>query len=193
VYIMKFLPSLLTIVLIVALAGCSENMLTESSGTLEVSASTVPSGSVGKTPLRATNHALFNLGLFDDPINNPSWYGTFTANGVDYGQVFFSLGSGKPFEENIKGRAFFAMEYFYVYTWIDFDPATQTLITGDLLMKGLNTGVQDPQGVFHAHTVVLEAYGPFAMYEGRHGSGAAEVEWAAPGIPYSASGILRLQ
>mgnify|MGYP003574374596 CR=1 FL=1 len=188
---MKSLLSLLIFALAVVMMGCSENAPTESVDIESVSSQdnrVESSASLSKKPLRTTNYALFNPGFFADPVNNPTWYGTFTSDGTVYGQVFYSLGSGKPFDDPVRGRAFFAEETWSVYTWIDFDPATQTLATGDLLMRGYNRGVQDQKSVFHAHGRVLEAYGEFSMFAGRPTSGSATVEWAPSGLPYSASG-----
>ena len=180
---MRLLFLAIGLVLTVGLVGCSESFPTES---VDGPAAT----QLAKKPFVGTNYALFNPGIFVDHTK-PSWYGSFTAGGVDYGEVFFSLGSGKPYPHNVTGQAFHAKERFEVYTWIEFDPETQTLETGELLMVGINTGVQVGD-VFHAHGRILEAYGPFEGLAGRPQSGRAVVEWAAPGLPYSASGVMNV-
>ncbi|NNE34222.1 MAG: hypothetical protein HKN13_03235 [Rhodothermales bacterium] len=179
------LLSLTVLFVLIAVVGCTDTFPTE-----PLEAGTEIQSQVAKKPFVATNSALFNPAIFTDHTK-PSWYGTYTVDDVEYGQVFYSMGTGKPFDDPVTGQAFHAMESFEVYTWIDFDPELQTLTTGDLLMTGVNLGVQT-QSVFRSHGRILEAHGPFEGLAGRPLSGRATVEWAAPGLPYSASGVMKI-
>ena len=191
---MKLFSLGLSVVLLFAL-GCTETLPTD----VEQSQVVISDGStfdvpapVSKNSLIGTGISSFNPGLFADPVNNPSWYGTTTIDGTSYGSVWYSLGSDKPFgADNIRGNAFFAAEIWKMYTWIDFDPVTQELETGDLLLVGYAAGVQTvKQNVYRAHGKVLEAYGDFEMYLGRPLSERAVVEFGDAGLPETALGTV---
>ena len=186
---MKVLAILVPILLIAALAGCTETFPTEATETeAEILAQSA------KQPFVGHNSTLFNPGFFLD-FTKPTGYGTFVVEGADdveYGQVFYSLGTGKPFGDPATGNAFHSAERFEIYTWIDFDVSTQTLSTGDLLMTGVSTGVSVHGVEFKAHGRILEAYGPFEGLAGRPSSSSATVTWGSSGLPYSSSGVIKV-
>ena len=181
--------SLLLPFLLIGLFGCTEaDPVGVGTEVVEAPSKAV---AVAKTPFRAENNTLFNPGFFSDP-SKPSWVGELTHAGGTYGIVFYSTGSGKPFPENVRGRAFHFEEIWEVYAWVDFDFDTQTLTTGDLLLKGVGTGLVAPNGEFHSNGPVTEAYGDMSMWLGRHEHTSGIVVYTPEGFPVSAHGEFRL-
>lgn len=177
---MRFLSALLVVVL-VGLVGCKSDVpTTPINYDAEQDAATM-----SKRPFWAMVTTDFNLGFFAD-MTKPSWVGTITSDETEYGIVFYSLGA------EYRGRAFHFLERVEIYTSVDFDFATQTLTTGDLLMWGTNKGVEPPNDHFAANGIVEEAFGNFSMWEGRHFHVGGEVAFHPDGYPLSAAGGLRL-
>jgi hypothetical protein len=175
--------------LLVGLLACNESTpVAVDSETVSAASQTA---ALAKNPFRAENHSLFNLGFFADP-SKPSWVGQLTYDGGTYGIVFYSTGSGKPFPENVRGSAFHFEEIWEVYTWVDFDFDTQTLSTGDLVLRGIGTGLVAPNGEFHSDGPVTEAYGDMAMWLGRHEHTSGMVTYLPDGLPLRADGELRI-
>jgi hypothetical protein len=177
------------------IAGCTENPIQTEPDVVSVlspEAILEPSAARGATqPLWATVNVDFNLGFFADPTQ-PSWVGTLTVDTEDYGIVFWSIGSGKPFANGFRGSAMFFEEIWGVYTWVDFDFVNQTLAVGDLLMSGRNAGVSTRNGKFRGNGVVEEAFAGMSMWEGRHVHEAGRIAFNPDGSPHSATGVFRV-
>jgi len=185
---MRHLTFLLTF-LVVGLLGCNEPSM--------VAVDSEPAGSpaevatLSQMPFRAENDALFNLGFFSDPTK-PSWIGVLTHDTGTYGIVFYSIGSGKSYPENVRGRSFHFEEIWEVYTWVNFDFGTQILTHGDLLLSGSNVGIVAPNDLFHSDGTVEEAYGEMAEWLGAHEHTSGYVVYTTDGLPESAHGEFRL-
>lgn len=172
--------------LMVGLLGCSEAgpVGVELEGeSMEVQQDAV---APAKRALWGTAYSTFNMGFFADPTR-PSWIGTVTIDDVEYGMVFYSLGAA------YRGRSFHFEERWELYSWVDFDFVTQALTTGDLLMWGLNEGVEAPPpgNHFESSGRVEEAFGVFSMWKGRHLHAVGTVLFDSDGNPLSATGTFR--
>jgi len=176
--------NLLTLLLLGVL-GCSETGPAGVEWANESVDSQEGAATLAKRPFWANVNTSFNLGFFAD-MTKPSWVGTVTSEGSEYGIVFYSLGA------EYRGQAFHFLERVEIYTWVDFDFETQTLTTGEPLMWGINRGVEPPNDHFAANGIVVEAFGHFSMWEGRHFHVGGEVAFHPDGYPLSAAGSFRL-
>jgi len=185
---MRQLTFLLTL-LMVGLVGCNEPGLVAVDN--ELPDASTEAATLSKAPFQAELNSLFNLGFFSDPTK-PSWIGMLTHDGGTYGIVFYSIGSGKPFSENVRGMAFHFEEIWEVYTWVNFDFGTQILTHGDLLLSGSNVGIVAPNDLFHSDGTVEGAYGEMAEWLGAHEHTSGYVVYTTDGLPESAHGDFRL-
>lgn len=125
------------------------------------------------------------------PLEGPfvGWFvpepgGMWTVNGVEYYGPGANLGTGKPFEEVIRGKAWFFEEELKLY-----NPAGELVLI--LHYNGVMRQLSKLVWVWTINGVVEEAYGEFAMWVGRKVHGDGIVEFTPDGIPYS-TGTLRL-
>lgn len=146
---------------------------------------------LAKKPASVEMKAWFNPGYFVDPTG-PNYYGTFTTGGVAYGLVFHHVGSGKPFgDDNLRGNAFFGYDRADVYTWINFDPATQELEVGEHLLTIYDQLVfRWKQSTWSSRGLVVEASGLFADWAGLKMSGHGQIVWTDSGLPWYSEGTI---
>ena len=171
----------LTLVLVLAVASCTSELPT----TPIVDDAKQDVVNLSKKPFWATTSLNFNLGVFAD-VTKPSWVGTITSDGTEYGIVFYTLGA------EYRGPAFHFEERVEIYTSVNFDFATQTLDTGDLLIWGFNSGLVAPNNHWVANGVVEEAFDDFSTWEGRPFQFSGEVTYHPDGYPISAAGSFRV-
>lgn len=59
-----------------------------------------------------------------------------------YDMTFFAIGSGKAFDDFLKGKIHFFEEIWRIYDWCEltFDGETQKFDSGEILLWGFDTG-----------------------------------------------------
>jgi len=158
-----------------------------------------------KKPLTGTADAEFNL-LWPGPqLEIPDWVGTITIDGTEYGIAFFWIGTGKAFEVG-RGMASFFQEVWRIYDWVELhtevvdDEVNQWLEYGEIFLWGYDTGVVSLQNSkYRMNGNVEEAFGDFAVWQGRNVHVSGIMEWQeietpeGPVIaPHYAPGIFRI-
>ena len=174
----------------------------------------VPAGTAqAKKPLIGTMDLEFNLGWPEPQDVIPDWVGTITIDGTEYGMLFFAIGSGKAFDDNLKGKVHFFEEIWAIYD-TDFDftsllPSTDSddwaywlpsAEPAELVLWGYDVGQTNIQNSnYHMNGNVEEAFGIFADWEGRNVHMSGVIEWQivdtpeGPVVaPHYAPGTLRI-
>lgn len=167
----------------------------------------LPAGMIqAKKPLIGAMDLEFNLGWPEPQAEIPDWVGTITIDEKEYGMLFFCTGSGKAFDDNLKGKVHFFEEIWAIYD-TDFDltsliPSSSAtdweywLPSNDpeeLVLWGYDAGQTNIQtSKYHMTGNVEEALGDFLMWEGRNVYMSGVIEWLAPGVPLYAPGTLRI-
>lgn len=173
----------------VLVLGCSEGVPTQA-------AEDEPAPDIAaKAPLYGTMDLTYNL--MGPSIDVPDWLGTITIDDVDYGMVFFNVGSGKPFDDPFIGSVVKFGEIWVIYEEpVDFDPETGDYTLGTVLMQGTDTGVTVvPNSTYRMNGVVDEAHGPFAQWEGRRVHMMGDIVWQMTPMgpaPQYAPGVFRI-
>ncbi len=142
----------------------------------------------------------------------PDWVGTITFDidndgiGEEYGMLFFAIGSGKEFDDFLKGKVHFFEEIWVIYDlqskvfpplpegnaekwsyWLpDNNPAELVLWGYD---KG-QTNIQNSK--YRMNGNIEEAFGAFSMWMGHNVHMSGIIEWLGPGVPDKAPGIFRI-
>ncbi|MFX1301208.1 MAG: hypothetical protein ACFFAL_05630 [Promethearchaeota archaeon] len=153
-----------------------------------------------KKPLIGDMNLEFNLGWAGPSDVIPEWVGTITINEVDYGMVFFNLGTGKPFASAGEGNVLFYGEIWAIYEWVTFDFESQVLETGELILMGTDEGVLSfANSKYRMNGVVTEVGVGWEIYNGRNVHMSGYIEWQTlqtpdgPVVaPYKAPGIFRI-
>lgn len=123
----------------------------------------------------------------------PDWVGTITIHGSEYGMAFFCFGSGKAFDDFLKGEVHFFEEIWVIYDWMTFDFETQELEYGEILLLGYDFGQTNiANSRYRMNGVVEEAFGDFAAWQGYTVHMSGEIIWSGPGVPHYAPGIFRI-
>jgi len=154
----------------------------------------VPAGTAqAKKPLRGTMDLEFNL-LWPGPQDViPDWVGNITIDGTEYGMAFFAIGSGKAFDDFLKGKVHFFEEIWRIYDWMTFNFTTQELNYGEILLWGYDVGQTNTQNNnYHMNGNVEVAIGDFAIWQGRNVHISGEIIWYEPGVPHYAPGTFRI-
>lgn len=154
----------------------------------------VPVGTAqAKKPLIGTMDLEYNL-LWPGPQDAiPDWVGTITIDGTEYGMSFFCIGSGKAFDDNLKGKVHFFEEIWTIYDWMTFDFETQELEYGEILLWGYDVGQTNIQNSnYHMNGNVEVAIGDFAIWQGRSVHMSGEIIWYDFGAPHYAPGTFRV-
>jgi hypothetical protein len=147
---------------------------------------------MAKKPLVGTMELEFNL-LWPGPqADIPDWVGTITIDDGEYGMAFFCIGSGKAFDDFLKGKVHFFEEIWMIYDWMTFDFETQVLDYGEILLWGYDVGQTNIQNSnYHMNGNVEMAVEDFMAWEGRSVHMNGEILWLAPGVPQYAPGVFR--
>lgn len=101
-----------------------------------------------KKPIIGTMSLEYNLGWTGYQADIPDWVGTITldtdGDGVseEYDMVFFCIGTGKPFETDVRGNVVFFGEIWAIYEYesMTFDFETQEFIPGNEVLLGTDEG-----------------------------------------------------
>ncbi len=148
-------------------------------------------------PLYGTVNAQFNLG-FPGPQNViPDWVGHISINDNEYGIVFFNLGTGKSFDNELQGNVVFFTEQWVIYSSMDFQFNDQGVMTywnhGPVLMSGDDTGIVSlANSNYHMNGGVQLANGLFHNYLGKTVHISGTVLWDVNGNPQFAPGQFRI-
>ena len=159
-----------------------------------------------KKPLIGTMDLEFNTdwpGLQDEI---PEWIGTITIDETEYRMLFFAIGSGKAFDDNLKGKVHFFEEIWAIYdtdddftSWLPSDEAAPWAYwlpsnePAELVLWGYDQGQTNIQNSnYHMNGNVEEAFGEFSMWEDRNVYMNGEIIWYGPGTPHFAPGMFRI-
>ena len=138
-----------------------------------------------KKPLRGSMDLEFNVWwhpLLGGPGYNeweiPDWMGTITFDGDDteYGMAFFAFTTGKPFDEQNPGMAFFFGEIWAIYEDVELitildeegNFVSQEFIGTNLLMWGYDYGVTVGSNAKYHMNGDVQFDDIFGVYVGRH-------------------------
>jgi len=159
----------------------------------------VPAGTAqAKKPLIGLMDLEFNLGWPEPQDEIPDWAGTITINDTEYGMLFFCTGSGKAFDDNLKGKVHFFEEIWAIYDtdfdftsllpsddpndWVDWLPSAQPV---ELVLWGYDVGQTNIQNNnYHMNGNVEVAVGDFAIWQGRNVHMSGEIIWYESSSPY---------
>lgn len=159
-----------------------------------------------KKPLRGTMDLEFNL-LWPEPQDViPDWVGNITIDDTEYGMLFFAIGSGKAFDDNLKGKVHFFKEIWAIYdTTVDFTSLLPSNKTADwaywlpsnnpaeLVLWGYDVGQTNTQNNnYHMNGNVEVAIGDFAIWQDRNVHMSGEIIWYDFGAPHYAPGTFRV-
>ncbi len=167
----------------------------------------LPAGTVqAKKPLIGAMDLEFNTAWPGPQDEIPDWVGTITIDGEEYGMLFFAIGSGKSFDDNLKGKVHFFEEIWAIYD-TDFDFTTlipsssatdwedwlPTNYPDELVLWGYDKGQTNIRtSKYHMTGNVEEAFEEFSMWEGRNVYMSGEIIWYESGGPHYAPGTLRI-
>ena len=142
----------------------------------------IPLGAVqAKTPLYCTTDYYFvgHLGTFDAEGRLLAWQGTVSGdiNGeINWWMFFYTKAQVTHFADDI---------------WEILDSETgEPLLRGD--EHGTTTIRHGKNSVWRSNGIVLEAYGDFEIWVGRHVHMGGHFTWVVPGFPDSGTGIIRI-
>lgn len=149
-----------------------------------------------KAPLVGEMDLEFNLAWPGPGDVVPDWVGTVTIDGNEYGIAFFAISTGKPFETDRPGSAFFFGEIWRIYDGLDFEFVDGVLTEfepGPVVMWGYDTGLTNlKNSKYHMIGSVDEAAFPFEEWVGRSVHMGGVIEWYPFGAPHFAPGMLRI-
>ena len=148
-------------------------------------------------PLYGTADTQFNLGFPGPQDEIPDWVGHININGVNYGIVFYNLGTGKSLNNKADVNTVFFTEQWVVFSSIDIHFNDQGVLTdwshGSIVMSGDDTGVVS---IANSHYVmngeVRVANGIFNIYQGHTVHISGTVQWYDFGAPQFAHGPFRI-
>jgi hypothetical protein len=130
-----------------------------------------------KKPLRGTMDLDFNVYWYGyNKWDIPDWIGTITFDGDDtvFGMAFFAFTTGKPFDTQNPGMAFFFGEIWAIYesvelitTFVDGE-VHQEFIGTNLLMWGYDYGVTIGANTKYHMNGDVQLDDLFGEYVGRH-------------------------
>ena len=122
----------------------------------------------------------------------PDWVGTITIDGNEYGMTFFSMATGKAFEEDVGVVSFFHVVW-RIYDYCSFDFKNQVLEYGETLLWGTGSGlICLKNSIYLVNGVVEEAFGHFAVWQGHTVHMSGEIIWYDFGAPHYAPGIFQI-
>jgi hypothetical protein len=160
-----------------------------------------------KKPLIGTMALEYNTDVPGPQPLIPDWVGTVEIDGEEYGMLFFAIGSGKSFDDFLKGQVHFFEEIWAIYD-TDFD--LTSLIPSDdpadwdywlpasspteLVLWGYDEGQTNVRNSkYHMNGNVVGAFGDFAECQGRNVHMNGIIQWdPATGGPQYAPGIFRI-
>jgi hypothetical protein len=154
----------------------------------------IPAGiSQAKRPLVGTMDLEFNMNWPGPQAIIPDWVGTITIDDTEYGMAFFCIGSGKTFDDFLKGKVHFFEEIWVIYDWMTFDFTAQELEYGEILLSGNDVGQTNVQNSnYHMNGNVEVAVGDFSVWGGRNVYMSGKIIWFDVGVPLYAPGIFRI-
>ena len=159
-----------------------------------------------KNPLYGAMDLEFNTAWPGPQDEVPDWVGAITIDGETYGMLFFAIGSGKAFDDNLKGNVHFFEEIWAIYD-TDFDltsliPSSSATDweywlpcnhPDELVLWGYDQGQTNIRtSKYHMTGSVEEAFGEFSVWEGRNVYMSGVIEWYETGGPHYAPGTLRI-
>ena len=136
----------------------------------------------------------------------PDWVGTITIDGEEYGMLFFAIGSGKAFDDNLKGNVHFFEEIWAIYdTEVDLTLKIPSDSAADweywlpdngpeeLVLWGHDKGQTNVRtSKYHMTGSAEGAFGDFMMWEDRSVYMSGVIDWYGPGEPHYAPGTFRI-
>jgi hypothetical protein len=159
-----------------------------------------------KNPLYGAMDLEFNTAWPGPQDEVPDWVGAITIDGEEYGMLFFAIGSGKAFDDNLKGNVHFFEEIWAIYD-TDFDltsliPSSSAADweywlpcnhPDELVLWGYDQGQTNIRtSKYHMTGSVEEAFNEFSAGEGRNVYMSGVIEWYETGGPHYAPGTLRI-
>lgn len=120
--------------------------------------------------------------------------------------LFFANGSGKAFDDNLKGNVHFFEEIWAIYD-TDFDLTSRIPISSaavwddwrpcndpeELVLWGHDKGQTNVRtSKYHMTGSVEVAFSDFSMWEGRNVYMSGVIDWYGSGMPHYALGTLRI-
>lgn len=150
-------------------------------------------------PLEATTDVQFNLGYPGPQDQIPDWVGHLYVDGMEYGIIFYNVGTGKPFTTQNGGQTVFFKEEWIVFASIDYQFDSQGVLqpdwsAGPILMSGNDQGVVSlANSAFRMNGLVQYATGPFQNYQDLSVHMSGIVQWYPSGAPhYALNGNFRI-
>lgn len=152
-------------------------------------------------PLYGAMDLEFNLYWPGPQSEIPDWVGTITFEGDDteYGMAFFAIGSGKAFDDFLKGQVHFFEEIWIIYDYVILhtvivgEEVIQWLEYGEVLLWGYDVGQTNVRNSkYHMNGNVEQAFGTFFVYEGRNVHMNGIIEWYDFGAPHYGPGTFRI-
>jgi hypothetical protein len=150
-----------------------------------------------KKPLIGTMDLQFNLAWPGPQDVIPDWVGTVIIDDVEYGMVFFAIGTGKPFETDRPGSAFFFGEIYVIYFELEFtfdkDGNLAVFEPGEVALWGYDVGLTNlKNSKYHMNGNVEEAFGSFTTWIGSNVHMSGVIEWYPFGAPQFAPGTFHI-
>ncbi len=143
-----------------------------------------------KKPIIGTMSLEYNLGWPGYQAEIPDWVGTITldtdGDGVseEYGMVFFCIGTGKPFETDVRGNVVFFGEIWAIYDWVTFNFETQDFAHGDVVLLGTDEGtVSLKNSKYRMNGVVTKTNDDCLDLLGRSVHMSGKIKWQNIGTP----------
>ncbi|MFW9779687.1 MAG: hypothetical protein ACFFE8_12605 [Candidatus Heimdallarchaeota archaeon] len=151
-----------------------------------------------KRPLVGTMDLQFNLG-WPGPQQTtiPDWIGNIEIGENAYGMAFFAIGTGRPFEVQNEGSAYFFEEIWRIYETINYvfdeNGVLQDWDHGEVLLWGYDEGLTNMKNSkYHMLGLVEEAVGSFTVWSGRHVYMSGNIIWYPFEAPHYAPGTMRI-
>ncbi|MFX1507052.1 MAG: hypothetical protein ACFFDC_13235 [Promethearchaeota archaeon] len=152
-----------------------------------------------KKPLVGTMSLEYNLLWPGYQAEIPDWIGTITldtdGDGIneEYGMVFFCIGTGKPFDTDVRGNVVFFGEIWVIYDWVTFDFSNEDFEHGDVVLLGTDEGtVSLKNSKYRMNGVVTETNDECSKWLGRSVHMKGIIEWYDFGAPHYAPGTFRI-
>ena len=159
-----------------------------------------------KKPLMGAMDLEYNSSWPGPQDEIPDWAGNITIDGTEYRMLFFCIGSGKAFDDFLKGEVHFFEEIWAIY---DTDFVFKSLLPSDdsndwaywlpsaepdeLVLWGYDEGQTNIRNNnYHMNGNVEAAFGDFAVWQGRNVHMSGEIIWYGPGAPQYAPGTFRI-
>jgi hypothetical protein len=160
-----------------------------------------------KKPLVGTMDLTYNTLVPGPQPLIPDWVGTITIDGEEYGMLFFAIGSGKSFDDFLKGQVHFFEEIWAIYdtdfdlrslipsnSAVDWDYWLPANEPDELVLWGYDKGLTNVRNSkYHMNGDVQEANGIFSGWEGRSVHMKGVIQWnPETGGPQYAPGTFRI-